>query len=612
VVPGDDPNHAALQAGARALIVRSTLDGGKTPKEAATYWRKRIQSAFATSGVDHIHGFPREIFRRWLKLTTRTVRGWRAEVRAAQEQAILRGQPTPPLVEILKSNHSPSRALSIRQKRTPALEATVRDRFLKPSAPHATTVRLQVQQALSIEVSDRTVQRICQEIDDTERIKARGGPAGSSVILDKRYLRQAQVPNGVWTIDNSWIGKELLDPDIVLPPDEDFFFEAAIEELYEHGYTGRRRVEQLYMSVVMDACTGLHLATRLWDRPVNTRTTLLSLFDAVLRYGLPDVLYSDNGSEFKNNTIAAVLNKAEIHQRFSRPYYPEARGRIERTFRTIKEQVLPFLPGYRGHDYALPPTDLQALVPLAELERELQHQVELLINQACRRGMPVTRRQHYEDQVGARQFRRPGETPTQLAIPLLFQANDVVVDETGLRANGKLYTADELEMVPTGSRVKLYADPYRDTGYCVVLDSKGDQRSAFTVEAYGPGNPPPPIGVQHKNAAAARRRMEKLAEQTRKKAAKVQAIADAKAAGDVVAAELADAIEGPDWEIVSTDGRDDTDGQVVEPEPRDAEVSNPGHESGGGGEKSTALARRQEKPTRRRISDEDVTYNPLG
>lgn len=617
LVPSEAPEYATLQARARAMIVKPVIDGHLTPKAAAEQWRQVIRDCFSTSGMDRIHGIPREVFRRWLKLTPRVIRGWRAEVRAAQEKAIARGDVVPPLEQILRSKHHRTRKRGGGAVRTPELEQAVRERFLQPSAPKATTVVRLLERDLGISVSARTVQRICQEIDERERAKHRGGPAGVSLILDKRYLRQAQVPNGVWTIDNSWISKELIDPDVVIPSPDDFHCEAAIEELFDHGYVRRRRVDQLYMTVVMDVCTGLHLACRLWDRPVNTRTTLLALFDAVLKYGLPDVLYSDNGSEFKNKRIAEVLNRAEILQRFSRPYYPEARGRIERTFRTIKEQVLPLVPGYRGHGYEIEQEELSTLVTLKELEYHIQRQVELYINQARRRGMPVTRREHYENKVGARQLRRPGGTPIELALPLLFRGEDVLVGEEGLRANGKLYSAAELDLLPTGSKVMLYTDPYRDTGYCAVLDAKGRERSAFPVEAYGPGNPPPPIGVQKENAAKARRELQELAEGTRKKAAELKILQKAKAEGEAIAAELAEAVEveDPDWEIVPSDG--DRQDEMKDSESVSKVESSEASDAQRPAKQATALVPR-EGPTprasraRRRIKDDEVNYNPLG
>lgn len=61
---------------------------------------------------------------------------------------------------------------------------------------------------------------------------------------------------------------------------------------------------------------------------------------AVLKRGLPQTLYVDNGSCFKSlhlEHIAAILGISIKH---SRPYTPQGRGKIERWFRTVRESFL--------------------------------------------------------------------------------------------------------------------------------------------------------------------------------------------------------------------------------------------------------------------------------
>lgn len=66
---------------------------------------------------------------------------------------------------------------------------------------------------------------------------------------------------------------------------------------------------------------------------------------ALLKRGLPRKLYVDNGPCFRSkhlDYICASLGIALIH---SRPYMPQGRGKIERFFRTLRDQ---FLEGFRG------------------------------------------------------------------------------------------------------------------------------------------------------------------------------------------------------------------------------------------------------------------------
>ena len=64
------------------------------------------------------------------------------------------------------------------------------------------------------------------------------------------------------------------------------------------------------------------------------------LLTALQRRGLPRTLYVDNGPAFRSHQLrygCASLGIAVLH---SRPYQPEGRGKIERFFRTLRQQVL--------------------------------------------------------------------------------------------------------------------------------------------------------------------------------------------------------------------------------------------------------------------------------
>jgi putative transposase len=69
------------------------------------------------------------------------------------------------------------------------------------------------------------------------------------------------------------------------------------------------------------------------------------LKQAISKRGLPRKLYVDNGAAFRSRHLehtTASLGIALVH---SRPYKPQGRGKVERFFRTVREQ---FLPGFQG------------------------------------------------------------------------------------------------------------------------------------------------------------------------------------------------------------------------------------------------------------------------
>jgi len=66
----------------------------------------------------------------------------------------------------------------------------------------------------------------------------------------------------------------------------------------------------------------------------------------VLRRGAARRLFVDNGSVFRSHQLALACAKLGITLIHARPYHAEAKGKIERWFRTARMQLLPLLgPG---------------------------------------------------------------------------------------------------------------------------------------------------------------------------------------------------------------------------------------------------------------------------
>lgn len=61
---------------------------------------------------------------------------------------------------------------------------------------------------------------------------------------------------------------------------------------------------------------------------------------AVRRYGLPESLYLDNGSTYSGDSLRLGCERLGVTLIHARPYSPEARGKMERFWRTLREAVL--------------------------------------------------------------------------------------------------------------------------------------------------------------------------------------------------------------------------------------------------------------------------------
>jgi len=109
----------------------------------------------------------------------------------------------------------------------------------------------------------------------------------------------------------------------------------------------------------------------------NTAAFLPVFKEAVLRRGAPRRLFVDNGSAFRSHHLALVCAKLGVTLIHARAYHAQAKGKIERWFRTARMQLLPLLT----------PGDLASL---DALNRRLWAWVEGEYHRAPHRGLDGT------------------------------------------------------------------------------------------------------------------------------------------------------------------------------------------------------------------------------
>jgi transposase InsO family protein len=71
---------------------------------------------------------------------------------------------------------------------------------------------------------------------------------------------------------------------------------------------------------------------------------MLSMFlRALRRHGAPDALYLDNGATYRGDILRTACARMNISLLHAKPYDPQARGKMERFWRTLRESCLDFL-----------------------------------------------------------------------------------------------------------------------------------------------------------------------------------------------------------------------------------------------------------------------------
>lgn len=140
--------------------------------------------------------------------------------------------------------------------------------------------------------------------------------------------REAERPNAIWQADHTLL-------DILL--------------VREDGTTAKP-----WLTVIIDDYSRAVAGYFLHFEAPSAIQTALALRQAIWRKteahwqvcGIPEVFYTDNGSDFTSHHMEQVAADIKMQLVFSTPGKPRGRGRIERFFSTVTSMFLSGLPGY--------------------------------------------------------------------------------------------------------------------------------------------------------------------------------------------------------------------------------------------------------------------------
>ena len=231
-----------------------------------------------------------------------------------------------------------------------------------------------------------------------------------------------------------------------------------------------------------------------WAARENVLNASSALRAGIAARGVPKAVYVDNGSPFVSGQLlraCAVLGIRLIH---STPGRPEGRGKIERVFRTIRDQVLVELEDR-------PPASLE------DLNRIFQSWVERVYH----------RRVHTEtEQAPLERFLAPGppSRPMEVLLREAFRWSERrTVSKTGtVGMHGNTY---EIDPELAGRQVDLVFDPLELTEVQVRLDGRDRGLAVPRVikrhvhpRAQPPDEPTLPTGIDYLGLIQKRREQE--------------------------------------------------------------------------------------------------------
>jgi len=153
-----------------------------------------------------------------------------------------------------------------------------------------------------------------------------------------------------------YIDDQNVKPKVDPPKPRKKFEKPHINELwlsdFMHGqYFKMEGVKRkLFLCGIIDDHSRVLVAYR-WTLHENTQALELALKDALLTYGLPKILYCDNGAVYASTHLQLVCARLGVALVHSKPYDSPARGKIERFWRTVRQGFLPLV--HKDQNYSL-------------------------------------------------------------------------------------------------------------------------------------------------------------------------------------------------------------------------------------------------------------------
>jgi putative transposase len=312
---------------------------------------------------------------------------------------------------------------------------------LKPKAPsHLTRTKLpsellQMAIALRKERPERSVEQLVFLLEQSGA--AMPGQVAASTLA--RHLRKAGVSRS-----------QLQEPS---PSSEFRRFEAEdilvlLQADFKHflylpdpKHPGKKR-KTILLAIIDDYSRYVVHAQIYWDEQLPRLED--SLKKAILRHGIPETFYCDNGSAFSAHHLARICGRLGIRLVHSKPYRPQGRGKVERFFQFIDSS---FRPEVQAH------VDQGKLTTLEELNHALRGWLDGYYHERVHGSTKRTPREKFETS-GRERKRKP---LTELNALFLWEETRSVDKAGCVKLSGNVY---EVDAALVGQKIQLRYDPF--------------------------------------------------------------------------------------------------------------------------------------------------------
>ena len=196
---------------------------------------------------------------------------------------------------------------------------------------------------------------------------------------------------------------------------------------------------QTYLSVIIDDATRYVVGARFYDN-MSSEIIEDTLRNAVMAYGIPDTIYFDNGKQYRNKWIRDICTKLGIRLIYTKPYSPEAKGKVEAFNRTV------------GSFFA------EAVIEQPKTLDELNHLLDIWLSEHYHKK-PHSSLNEKSPELMFRSDSRPLKFPSpEILKDVFLHHEERNVDKTGcFKLRGNNYEAG---MEYIGKKVEIRYDPH--------------------------------------------------------------------------------------------------------------------------------------------------------
>jgi putative transposase len=173
-----------------------------------------------------------------------------------------------------------------------------------------------------------TIYNITRSINPALKTLAHEGRQAYINKFDLVYRREAEGSNSIWQADHTELDVLIKYKDTLQKP-----WLTIILDDYSRAVAGYA----LSFSAPSAIQTALAFRNAIWHKERSDWEIC----------GIPDIFYTDHGSDFTSRHIEQVAISLKSQLIFSAVAQPRGRGKIERFFQSLQQMLLPHLPGHQ-------------------------------------------------------------------------------------------------------------------------------------------------------------------------------------------------------------------------------------------------------------------------